>query len=285
VLDLIANILKLAKDVSGPKLKLKKEAQSDFDDVEIIDLAKELSPVPYSSLGPRDYRKLHSLHTSVQKGKEEKSIRLPKQKPTFSFTTDEPPDLPFLRKSEKNDDSISVFDLDEDFPSPSALVRRSEDDLMPELDALETGVAVYQQALPSSSDHGDCLDEVRVVRLAKLVALKPSTPKPDLAFDNSVFDFAAFHDPGESEDRLINPLMSELLSGEGASSSPLTRQDPVATKRERSPSPEITDIKHRRVAKTDLPQPVPRLSSVPAWVNEFDSELIDGLKDFVDFVD
>jgi ATP-dependent DNA helicase HFM1/MER3 len=285
VLDLIANILKLAKDVSGPKLKLKKEAQSDFDDVEIIDLANELSPVPYPSLGPRDYRKLHSPHTSVQKDKEEKSIRLPKQKPTFSYTTDELPDLPFLRKSEKNDDSISDFDLDEDFPSPSELVRRSEDDLVPESDALETGVAIYQQALPSSSDHGDCLDGVGVIRLAKLVALKSSTPKPDLTFDNSVFDFAAFHDPSENEDRLINPLMSELLSGEGASSSPLTRQDPVATKRERSPSPEITDIKHRRVTKTDSPQPVPRLSSVPAWVNEFDSELIDGLKDFVDFVD
>jgi ATP-dependent DNA helicase HFM1/MER3 len=56
-------------------------------------------------------------------------------------------------------------------------------------------------------------------------------------------------------------------------------------KGEPSPSPEVTDIKHRRVTKTELPQPAPRLSFIPAWVNDFDSELIDGLKDFVDFID
>jgi ATP-dependent DNA helicase HFM1/MER3 len=283
-LDLIANVLQLAKDVSGSNAKLKKEVQPDFEDVEIIDLATELSPVPYSSLGPRDYRKLHSLHTSAQKDNEEKAIRLPKQKPTFSYTTNELADLPFL-KSKKNDDSVSDFDLDEEFPSPSTLVRRNEDAPMLEFEFSETGVPIYQQALTSSSDHRDCFDGVGMVGLAKSIAPESSTPETELSFGDEAFDFAAYHDPSENEDRLINPLMSELRSVEGASSSPLTRQDPVATKRERSPSPEITDIKHRRVTKTELPQPVPRLSSVPAWVNEFDSELIDGLKDFVDFVD
>jgi ATP-dependent DNA helicase HFM1/MER3 len=283
-LDFIANILQLAKDVSSSNTKPKNEGQPDFEDVEIIGLATELSPVPYSNLGPRDYRKLHSLHTSVQTDKEERAIRVPKQKPTFSDTTDELPDFPFL-KSKKNDDSVSDFDLDEEFPSPSTLVRRNEDVPMPESEFSETGVPIYQQALTSSSDPGDCLDGVGMVGLAKSIAPKSSTPETELSFDDGVFDFAAYHDPSESEDRLINPLMSELLKGEGVSSSPSTGQDLKATKRERSRSPEITDIKHRRVTKTDLPQPASRLSSVPAWVNDFDSELIDGLKDFVDFVD
>jgi ATP-dependent DNA helicase HFM1/MER3 len=275
--------LQLAKDVSGSNTKLK-EGEPDFEDIEIIDLATELSPVPYSSLGPRDYRKLHRLHTSVQKDKEEKAIRLPKQKPTFSYTTDELPDLPFP-KSKKNDDSVSDFDLDEEFPSPSTLVRRNEDVPMPESEFSETGMPIYQQGLTSSSDHGDCLVGVGLVGLAKSIAPKSSTPETELSFGDGVFDFAAYHDPSESEDRLINPLMSELLKGGGVSSSPSRGQDLNATKRERSRSPEITDIEHRRDIKTDLPQPAPRLSSVPAWVNDFDSELIDGLKDFVDFVD
>jgi ATP-dependent DNA helicase HFM1/MER3 len=283
-LDPIANILQLAEDVSGSKTKLKKEGQPDFEDVEIIALATELSPVPYSSLGPRAYRKLHNLHTSVQKDKEEKTIRLPKQKPTFSYTTDELPDLPFL-KSKKNGDSVSDFDLVEEFPSPSTLIRRNEDVPMPESEFSETRVPIYQQALTSSSDHGDCLDGVGMVGLAKSIAPKSSTPETELSFGDGVFDFAAYHDPSESEDRLINPLMSELLKDEGVSSSPSRGQDLKATKRGRSRSPEITDLKHRRVTKTDLPQPAPRLSSVPAWVNDFDSDLIDGLKDFVDFVD
>lgn len=275
---------KLSQDMSGSNKKLKKEGQPDFEDVEIIDLATELSPVPYSSLGPRDYRKLHSLHTSVQSDKEEKIIRLPKQKPTFSYTTDKLPDLPFL-KSKKNDDSISDFDMDKEFPSPSTLARRNEDVLMLESEFSERGVPTYQQGPTSSSDHGDCLVGVGMGGLAKSIAPKSSTPETEISFSDGVFDFAAYHDPNENEDRLINPLMSELLQGEGMSSSPSRGQDLKATQRGQSRSPDIADLQHRRVTKADLPQPALRSSSVPDWVHDFDSELIDGLKDFVDFVD
>jgi ATP-dependent DNA helicase HFM1/MER3 len=43
-------------------------------------------------------------------------------------------------------------------------------------------------------------------------------------------------------------------------------------------------VKHRRVTKDELvSQPIQ--PTVPDWVNDFDSDLINELKGFVDFVD
>ena len=105
---------------------------------------------------------------------------------------------------------------------------------------------------------------------------RPATPTAGSSFCNDVFDFEAF----EEIDVEMIPISA---SGSAAERSTISATTPSsAPKRLLSLSPEKTEVKHRRVTK-DLPGA--EVSSVPSWVREFDSELIAGLEDYVEFVD
>lgn len=104
----------------------------------------------------------------------------------------------------------------------------------------------------------------------------PSTPAPKASssFENGVFDFSAFSDQPIEEDMSPGHLKKDLF------------------KRQRSLTPELTHIKCRRVTKDNPSMEEPELvgegapqRSTPAWVDEFDSALIDDLRGIVDFVD
>lgn len=274
-------MITIANTFSKPKLKVSNSDfdESNLDDVEVIDLAKELSPVPYASLAPREYRRLHKIQISVQ---EDKSSQRLTQKPQFSFVSDKSPNLPFF---EKNGHASTLKDLDDEdeneFPSPSALLGFNEDPYYFDSDPIADDIPVTPRdqlpaaPAPPSPFQDDSMEslEAGMLELSDPMTLKPTTPKVGSSFCNDLFDFAAFENNFEVHDK----VPSSSSDKNQVSSSTVDN----ATKRSLSPSPSLPEAKHRRV--TDV-EPAAE-SSVPAWVNDFDSKLIDGLKDFVDFVD
>ena len=262
------------------------------EDVELVDLAVELSPIPYSDLAPRDYRKLHNLHTSIQK---DKAVRLPKQKPQFSYGSEKEPDLPFLHQATTNNDPFESGNSggDEEFPSPSALLKGDAGFL----DPFESGTVSYQKTTPTSSFPEDSLDSLEAAMLGfeDSMMLRAPSPKVDSSFANKVFDFEAFPDRRDEQEIFSSPLVrgSRRISRSPSplaitaalkrrSPSPLVRK---TLKRELSDGLEQPDVKHRRVSSKAPAQQTPQQPSVPAWVDDFDSDIIEGLKGFVDFVD
>ncbi|KAI9751371.1 MAG: Sec63 [Candelina submexicana] len=94
--------------------------------IEVVDLANTGERSDYAKTGPRDYRKLDRLHSSVQKAAP--LTTLP-QKPKFSYLKDSQLELSFLGKNtEKSTSNLDPISSDyndswmDDMPSPSTLV-------------------------------------------------------------------------------------------------------------------------------------------------------------------
>jgi ATP-dependent DNA helicase HFM1/MER3 len=255
--------------------------------------------MPYSKVAPREYRKLHNLHASVQRDKSELSVRLPKQKPQFSYASGHEPDLPFLRKSEvANDDDI--FDpgqSDEEFPSPSALAAYLKGDSD---DPFESGNIAYEEATSTGQDDSLQSLEAGMLGLEEPVIRRLPTPKVNSSFVNGVFDFDAFDEKYGEPERFSSPLMRDSRKRERSQSPVLpeaklrrvANQEPEASplirtsdNQESSATSEIPKVESRRVVKQQLAQQATQQRSVPAWVDEFDAELIESLIGIVDFVE
>jgi ATP-dependent DNA helicase HFM1/MER3 len=242
-------------------------------------LAQAGSPTPYAKLAPRDYRKLHNLHTSVQS---DKSVRLPKQKPGFSYASGQEPLLPFLRSHENFADTFDSADSEDDeFPSPSALAGmpsdrpRSPDPFEPFNFRAENAIA------SSFPENSQASLEAGMLKLAEPAMVDQAGSQVDSSFADGVFDFDAFANSVETPKKSISPSPKKEAPKNEPASAPIVKE---SLKRERSATPEVQQAKHRRVTKDELfsqpTQPV-----VPDWVNDFDSDLINELKGFVDFVD
>ncbi|ESZ95176.1 hypothetical protein SBOR_4440 [Sclerotinia borealis F-4128] len=196
---------------------------SDQDAVEIIDLSRTLPAVTYPDVAPRDYRKLHNLHTSIQK---DSSVRLPKNPPIFSYASGELPNLSFMdtggSKNGNNDES-NLYDSDEyEFPSPSALLSSnkraatsgpsSQSWLPPP--AVGIGRQERNNHLnPSTSDDpfedSSGSVEAAMIGLDDSMKLRPATPKLNTSFANNVFDFEAFNSEEANAQHFSSPLMSD----------------------------------------------------------------------------
>jgi ATP-dependent DNA helicase HFM1/MER3 len=258
--------------------------------------------MPYSKLAPREYRKLHNVHTNVQKDKADISMRLPKQKPQFSYASGNEPDLPFLRKHNANDVSYSGDSAgEEDFPSPSALLR-GEYNIA---DLFESGNVSYKNTTPTSSLQDDSLESLEdgMRGLDETVIVRPPTPKINSNFANGFFDFEAFEEMHGEPARYSSPLMRESRKRERSLSpvSPgfkhrqIPKEGPKTSPpfRELSSTLELPEVECRKVKKKELggksteknSQQSTQQRAVPAWVDEFDADLIESLMDVVDFVD
>lgn len=266
------------KSASEIMFKLKEDALSDAGDAELVDLAQDSDPVTYAHLAPRDYRKLHSLHTRIQS---DKAVRLPKKKPQFSYASGRAPDLPFLQKS---NDTANTFDFaesgDDDFPSPSALAPQSSHGrLIP--DPLESPNFREENAAPLSYWGSSASFEAGMRQLAEAEMIDAPSPKDDSSFANGVFDFDVFNGNfGAPQNPVSSPLAKEILKNE-PTSTPIMKD---SLKRARSATLELQQAKHRRIM-TQESTAYSTQATVPDWVNEFDSGLINELKGFVDFVD
>ncbi|KAI9699998.1 MAG: Sec63 [Candelina mexicana] len=94
--------------------------------IEVVDLANTGERDGYAKTGPRDYRKLDRLHSSVQKAAPLSTLP---QKPKFSYLKDSQPELSFLEKNtERSISKLNPISSDyndswmDDMPSPSTLV-------------------------------------------------------------------------------------------------------------------------------------------------------------------
>jgi ATP-dependent DNA helicase HFM1/MER3 len=241
-------------------------------EMEVVDLAKDRLPVTYADLAPREYRKLNALHNSVHKNQPDKVMRLPKQKPQFEYGSGKEAQLPFRREAQKDAD-ISGSGDEMDLPSPSKMWGTKKKSP----DPFEKGMVIYQNQNPISSFPDDSLEslEAGMLGLSDSTMLRAATPKIDSSFPDGIFDFDAYNKDHET------PTGDTVMHSIEAPSPPALAMQSL--KRAPSPSLEVEEpeMKYRRVAK---PEPA-QLSSVPAWVDEFDSDLIEGLKGIVDFVD
>ena len=274
-------------------MKQRTSHKSDLDSVEHVDLADYLPPVSYADVGPRDYRKLHALHTSVQG---EKSIELPKRnlQPSKAIAGS------YFQEEDAEEDVFSDGGIDDnDFPSPSKLLRMTNE--VESGDALEGAEPIeefedvyeslcvpYEGEAPASPSYGDdSLDGLGVdlPDLAFSQAMKQITPRAISSFDsnkaNDLFDFEAFeHIRAPNSKFVAADLLGMAASGGYSSHS--------SRKRERSLSPSLAPSKRRQDSKREDEEPKVASSfdpDMPSWVNEIDPDLINYLKDSVEFVD
>lgn len=108
------------------------------------------------------------------------------------------------------------------------------------------------------------------------VIARNATPNIDLSFANGVFDFSAFPDYFESKENHSKPI--------GQKKEEIIKLCEDVTK-DRLGDLEEQDMKYRNIMEAEAQHAVSHQPSLPAWVSEFDADLIDGLKDFVDFID
>ncbi|PQE33552.1 hypothetical protein CJF32_00003432 [Rutstroemia sp. NJR-2017a WRK4] len=198
------------------KSQSRSPTMASSEEVEIIDLSKTLPPVPYSEVAPREYQKLHNLHTSIQ-GDHAPSLRMPKQTPQFSFGNGKLPDLSFMEETALREGDKALadpFDSDEyELPSPTAVVSSIEKKKYAQS---EQGPEPPTIATDQPNDHtgsefgdGELSDlEAAMVGLDDSVLLRPATPKMTSSFANDVFDFAAFN--SEDAEQFSSPLMSDI---------------------------------------------------------------------------
>ncbi|KAG0648723.1 hfm1 [Hyphodiscus hymeniophilus] len=299
---------------SHSKVKMAKNSNSE-QDIEIVDLAEGISPVRHSKVARRDYRKLHHLHASNQES-DTNSIRLPKQKPRFSYGSGEAPDLPFLRQSKINEDdtrpSSEVSDEEVDLPSPTMIVeftKESQDD------PFESYNPTYKEAVHTSGNNSsrESLEDM-MLGIDETTLHRPSTPKVDSSFANGVFDFDAFDNVHDEPIVYSSPPMVRKRGRSRTPPLPDTKQrrlsrsseDNLAIKiRQQSSTPsEVPVVESRRIkiqehnatpsvsnnlnnvdsSQPDF-EPNTQQPSVPSWVNDFDADLIDSLMGVVEFVD
>jgi ATP-dependent DNA helicase HFM1/MER3 len=266
-------------------VKLKRQEQDDLDEVEVIDLVDGGSQSSKIDLTSKDSHKLHKLHTSIQK---DKDVRLPKQKPQFSYTNGKASSQPFPNNSQATGEAFD-YDLEDedDLPSPSALFRDGKVISAP----FQSSELVAQDQTAISSIHDNSLEslEAAMIGLGDSMELRQQTPSPKVptprvtsSFANRIFDFDRYSEDPE-EDRYSSPLMRESRK----------RVRP----RSGSPTPELPTVKRQRVKKPDLleekespyrdhiQQETFHKPSVPSWVDGTDQSILDDLKDIVDFVD
>jgi ATP-dependent DNA helicase HFM1/MER3 len=214
-------------------------------------------------------------HLSHSDYNNEKSVRLPKKKPKFSYASGQQPNLTFLSELESTVDPLGFDDetQEDDLPSPSALFNIPDDTDFP-FDRIETDPAHIATDAPESPE---------AARSAFDEPVEPKTPARGVSssFENGVFDFSAFNDDSGERQVYSSPPMQSSLK-----------------RRLLSPAP--TQVKCRRVndmvmigsnepvsqgdsitCKFDAPQP----RSTPAWLDDFDQDLINSLKGIVEFVD
>jgi ATP-dependent DNA helicase HFM1/MER3 len=211
----------------------------------------------------------------------DKTVRLPKKKPGFSYASGREPHLPFLHKHEKFAEGFDSADSgDDELPSPFALA--GNPDQLQAQDAFESfDLQVEDPVASSFPDNSQASLEAGMLELAEPAMIDPAGSQVDSSFANGVFDFDAFATSAETPEKSVIPPPKKKVPEKESASTPIVKE---SLKRERSTTSELQDVKHRRVTKDELvSQPIQ--PTVPDWVNDFDSDLINELKGFVDFVD
>ena len=217
------------KEASGASISKSRQGVEDCDDLQVVDLTQEIALVPNPNLGHRYYHKSHNLHTKAQTH----TVRLPKQKPQFSYASGDQPSLPFLHRPDAWANELILDSRSDDFHYLTGITQNHSS----ALETLPADTGLTADADPFSSIQDDSLErmEAAMVGLDGSVMLgRPLTPKVDSSFVSQVFDFDAYHGKTEEQDVYSSPLMREV------------------NKRAHSATPEVTSVKHRRVQEEEV---------------------------------
>ena len=247
-------------------------------------------------------------------------MRISKQKPQYSYTSGNTPDLPFLKNSQTEEDPLysidndPFFSLDDDLPSPSTFIRMKQSSR----ETVDPSSELHPARDLISSMADDSVRNIEAVMLdvdEPMVGRNSSKLKVDASFENRIFNFEAFDNGPQNEDGLQNKETEDEISTSSCmryacarSQSPrqnLWREQPVSPslqsqKRLSSLSPDRVDVKHQRVStkqRADRKEAAkdesfnlavpdePDRQRRPAWVDEMDPEIIQSLLGIVDFVE
>ncbi|KFY73080.1 hypothetical protein V499_06836 [Pseudogymnoascus sp. VKM F-103] len=129
-----AEVSKSVNKSMTQQLALKEFDKNDyqFDDMEIIDLSENRPPPRYEKFAPRDYRKLHALHSNVSNSEPVQMLR--NKKPLAQYGNGTRPYDAFLEKSGPKENTDGDGLSGDDLPSPPWLLEQgdaSADDTYP----------------------------------------------------------------------------------------------------------------------------------------------------------
>lgn len=251
--------------------------------MELVDIPDEAPVVPYEKPDTREYHKQLTPQTRIQKDKR-------KQKPQFSYMSSKQPEAPFL-KAEKTTikDHFGFDELSGDeFPTTTQLAGFSRDASC--LEDYDNPSSTQKPKLPASTLDDDSLEDLegRMVEFDDPVVAPAQTPSSRRSFAEGLFDFDAFDDVADGFGEQSSGLETAISSMVEQTREPESfRQAEGEQKVTRATSLEadIDEVKCRRITEAEQVQESAAAGNLPEWVNEFDAELIDSLKDYVDFID
>jgi len=276
----------VAKRELEMKFKTNQQHDLELQDVETIDLVERLSPVPYESIAPREYRKLHALHTSVQGGRESTIRLLPKKKSQYSYASQARPEI--SSRQEKSEEKY-VFSFNDsssdDFPTTAELAAISEPASYS--DPVGNSLSTTEQDFQASNFNVDSLAslEAGMMESNDLVKRPVEHAKVDSSFVNGVFDFDAFDDFDDEAfgERPPNSSINNSASDKQVRGLSGTTSDDFAKKP--TSDDQQGDVKHHRLPCAEQALHTASATRVPEWVNEMDPGLIDFLGDSVEYID
>lgn len=312
------------KEESTPRLQTKKPANSEKSgNIKMVDLSKDRDLDEYARNGPRDYRKLHRLHDSVNKGSAVPLI--PSKKATFSYKDGDNPIVSSFASANKNIETNNEISSDYDggwideFPSPSEIfgmekknmrtfsstgqTRKLDPEDFDDFSDLELELSEPKKlAHPDDYEGNDSANAP--VRVLEDVKNRKDADKGPKCIKLSSVEKLNFEQPScsTSDDRLFlstsspeKPLsLPEKRKSTYAAEAGnrLNEEVPVAKRRRVSMQPSGQDPDPSSIGETQalsvVQQPGPMIQKSgrprPAWVNEFDPEFIAEYADFVEFV-
>lgn len=235
------------------KATQKKQLKIPTEVIDLAGLPNKFGNLEYAALAPREYRKLHGLHESVQKGS---LIKLPKTTTAaFSYANGAKPNLSFLNKGEDDDDEFGSENSDDfDLPSPSQLFKERLDVVTPQPRSFDSP----KRSVPRNYDEfEDSVGNIKAgtTGLQDLIptpkASKTETvPDATQSFEGDCFDFDAF-----DYDDYDYPVHAPSPSKKPATRAPLSLGDansrsPNETMAVKTPE-ETPVVKYRRITRDD----------------------------------
>lgn len=289
------------------KLQMGKSTQSnDGKGIETVNLAHKRDPDEYAKVAPRAYRSLHQLHEKVNK--DGRTPTMSNIKPSFSFKEGEQPTLSFLGQtgssSQRNQEPSSDYDSGflDDFPSPSALLstsRKETDDLnLQAVDHDNTGkdLGIFRYEHDKLGDDGSDVDPAIFADTEYEEAMESLGPggyvEASHCFPGSppkrTGDRTAHDKLFMSTDSPVKPssLNKKRKTPEGPDAGP--EEEHVVHKEKKQKVDNASDAGplgplSGKGNQDSTPAPTIK-AGYPAWVYEFDPELIAEWEPYAEFV-
>ncbi|OBT87082.1 hypothetical protein VE02_05017 [Pseudogymnoascus sp. 03VT05] len=279
-----AEVSKSVHKLMSQQLALKEFDKNDyqFDDMEIIDLSKNKSPVRYEAVAPRDYRKLHALHSNVSNSEPVQTLR--NNKPLAQYGNGIKSYDAFLEKSDPKADMGGDNLSGDDLPSPPWLLENgdaSTDDAYPGYVADLAGAGTQYR------DFGEDIPDSLFYEAEQMPETE-QMPEATSSFVNAIVDYDEYT---ASSSLASSKELTSLKRGGPADLLQLPekrmRVDDRLTDDQGHSASSGTDVETEVHDKTgeETGQEIPVNKEVlrPEWLGEFDMDFVAMFEGSVDF--